>query len=53
MSITEGMVRSLFQEQLEVDLGAFPRMTWADAMERYGSINPTFGSSGSWYPSMT
>ena len=24
MSITEGMVRSLFQEQLEVELGAFP-----------------------------
>ena len=40
MSITEGMVRSLFQEQLEVDLGAFPRMTWADAMERYGSDKP-------------
>ena len=40
MSITEGMVRSLFQEQLEVGLGAFPRMTWADAMERYGSDKP-------------
>ena len=40
MSITEGMVRSLFQEQLEVELGAFPRMTWADAMERYGSDKP-------------
>ena len=36
----EGMVRSLFQEQLEVGLGAFPRMTWADAMERYGSDKP-------------
>ena len=32
MSITEGMVRSLFQEQLEVELGALPRTTWADAM---------------------
>ena len=40
MSITEGMVRSLFQEQLEVELGAFPRMTWADATERYGSDKP-------------
>jgi aspartyl-tRNA synthetase len=40
MSITEGMVRSLFQEQFEVELGAFPRMTWADAMERYGSDKP-------------
>jgi aspartyl-tRNA synthetase len=40
MAITEGMVRSLFQEQLEVDLGPFPRMTWADAMECYGSDKP-------------
>jgi len=40
MSITEGMVRSLFKEQLEVELDAFPRMTWADAMERYGSDKP-------------
>ena len=40
MSITEGMVRSLFKEQLKVELGAFPRMTWADAMERYGSDKP-------------
>ena len=40
MSITEGMVRSLFQEQFEMELGAFPRLTWADAMERYGSDKP-------------
>ena len=40
MSITEGMVRSLFKEQLKVDLKDFPRMTWADAMERYGSDKP-------------
>ena len=40
MSITEGLVRHLFQEQLGVDLGEFPRMTWADAMERYGSDKP-------------
>ena len=40
MSITEGMVRSLFAEQLSVDLGAFPRMTWSEAMERYGSDKP-------------
>ena len=40
MSITEGMVRSLFQEQFEVELDAFPRMTWADAMERFGSDKP-------------
>lgn len=40
MSITEGLVRHLFQEQLGVDLGEFPRMSWADAMERYGSDKP-------------
>ena len=40
MSITEGLVRTLFQEQLDVDLGDFPHMTWADAMERFGSDKP-------------
>ena len=40
MSITEGMIRQLFLEQLDVDLGEFPRMSWADAMERYGSDKP-------------
>lgn len=40
MSITEGLVRHLFQEQLGVDLVEFPRMSWADAMERFGSDKP-------------
>ena len=40
MSLTEGMVQSLFAEQLNVTLGDFPRMSWADAMERYGSDKP-------------
>jgi aspartyl-tRNA synthetase len=40
MSITEGLVRTLFREQLDVDLGDFPHMTWADAMERFGSDKP-------------
>ena len=40
MSITEALVCHLFQEQLSVDLGEFPRMSWADAMERYGSDKP-------------
>ena len=40
MSLTEGMVQSLFSEQLNVTLGEFPRMRWADAMERYGSDKP-------------
>ena len=40
MALTEGMVRSLFSEHLDVDLGEFPRMTWHEAMERYGSDKP-------------
>ena len=40
MSITEGMIRGLFQELLNVDLGEFPRMPYAEAMERYGSDKP-------------
>ncbi|MEL0005916.1 MAG: aspartate--tRNA ligase, partial [Luminiphilus sp.] len=40
MSLTEGLVRHLFNEQLSVDLGEFPRMSWADAMERFGSDKP-------------
>ena len=40
MAITEGMVRSLFIEHLDVDLGEFPHMTWQEAMERYGSDKP-------------
>lgn len=40
MSITEGLVRHLFQEQLGVDFVEFPRMSWADAMERFGSDKP-------------
>ena len=40
MSLTEGMVQGLFAEQLNVTLGEFPRMSWADAMERYGSDKP-------------
>ena len=40
MELTESMVRSLFSEHLDVDLGEFPRMTWHEAMERYGSDKP-------------
>ncbi|SEA36067.1 aspartate--tRNA ligase [Microbulbifer marinus] len=40
MSITEGMVRTLFQELKGVDLGEFPRMTHYQAMLRYGSDKP-------------
>ncbi len=40
MSITEGMIRSLFQDVLDIDLGDFPRMPYAEAMEKYGSDKP-------------
>ncbi|NMH59427.1 aspartate--tRNA ligase [Alteromonas ponticola] len=40
MNITESMIRDLFQKMLDVDLGDFPRMTYAEAMKRYGSDKP-------------
>jgi aspartyl-tRNA synthetase len=40
MDITEGMIRSLFKQMLDVDLGEFPTMTYADAMQRFGSDKP-------------
>ena len=38
--ITERMVREVFRSVLGVDLPVFPHMTWADAMEHYGSDKP-------------
>ncbi|MBZ9556848.1 MULTISPECIES: aspartate--tRNA ligase [Modicisalibacter] len=40
MGITEGMIRQLFHDVLDVELPAFPRMTYAEAMRRYGSDKP-------------
>ncbi len=41
MSLLEGVVRALFEKSLGVALdGTFPRMTYADAMHRYGSDKP-------------
>ena len=40
MNLTEGMVKQLFDQHLDVDLGEFPRMTWHEAMERFGSDKP-------------
>ena len=37
----EGMIRAVFKEVAGVDLAdPFPRMTWAEAMRRYGSDKP-------------
>jgi len=37
----ENLVRAIFKDVLEVELPAvFPRMTWRDAMEEYGSDKP-------------
>ncbi|AWB68567.1 aspartate--tRNA ligase [Saccharobesus litoralis] len=40
MAITEQMIRGIFQDLLSVDLGEFPRMTYAEAMTRFGSDKP-------------
>ena len=40
MGISERMIRQLFQQVLDVDLGEFPHMTWHEAMERFGSDKP-------------
>lgn len=40
MSVTEGMVRQLFRDLKDVDLGEFPRLSHAEAMARYGSDKP-------------
>ncbi len=40
MGLTEGMVRKLFSDLMNVEFDAFPRMTYAEAMRRYGSDKP-------------
>ncbi|NLA68181.1 MAG: aspartate--tRNA ligase [Gammaproteobacteria bacterium] len=36
----EAMMQDVFREVVGVELGTFPRMTWAEAMRRYGSDKP-------------
>ena len=40
MGVTERMVRTLFSDVKGVDLGEFPRMSYAEAMQRFGSDKP-------------
>jgi aspartyl-tRNA synthetase len=36
----EGLTQHLFRQALNIDLGTFPRMSYDEAMERYGSDKP-------------
>jgi len=40
MSTTETMIRGIFAEHMGVEFAEFPRMTYADAMHKYGSDKP-------------
>lgn len=40
MGITERMIRGVFKSVLDAELPAFPHMTYAEAMDRYGSDKP-------------
>jgi len=38
--LMEGLIRHLFKQVLDVDLGVFPRLSYAEAMAKYGSDKP-------------
>jgi aspartyl-tRNA synthetase len=40
MTVAEGLVRRLWREVLGTEIGAIPRMSYTDAMSRYGSDKP-------------
>lgn len=40
LRVFEGMIRQLFREIRGIDLPALPRMSWQEAMERYGCDKP-------------
>lgn len=40
MGMAETMIRKLFKELMDVDLGEFPQMPYSEAMRRFGSDKP-------------
>ncbi len=40
MNLMEGMIRHLFSELKGIEMPVFPRMSYAEAMDRYGSDKP-------------
>ena len=40
MGITEELVKTVFRQVRDIDLGEFPHMSYAEAMNRYGSDKP-------------
>ncbi|MAK90278.1 MAG: aspartate--tRNA ligase [Oleibacter sp.] len=40
MGLTQDMIKGIFQKELGVDLGDFPRMPFSEAMSKYGSDKP-------------
>mgnify|MGYP002626234866 FL=1 len=40
LNMFEGLAKHLFKEMKDIDFERFPRMTWHDAMRRYGSDKP-------------
>ncbi|MBY0267193.1 MAG: aspartate--tRNA ligase [Burkholderiales bacterium] len=38
--LMEGLIRHLFQAVMNIDLGVFPRISYAEAMAKYGSDKP-------------
>lgn len=40
LNVFEGLAKHLFKHTLDIDLGAFPRMSYDEAMQRYGSDKP-------------